>query len=67
MALRGLQAERVTFKGHGGDQGEAYDARPSGKVPFPGVRSSARGLRISFAEPDFATNVSSCTGGGHER
>ncbi len=37
MAFRGLQAETVAFTGHGGDQGEAYCARPLGGGPFPGV------------------------------
>ena len=32
---KGIQAETVSFKGHNGDTGEAYYARPSesGKVP----------------------------------
>jgi carboxymethylenebutenolidase len=35
MSYRGLQAEIVSFKGHNGDTGEAYYARPTeaGKVP----------------------------------
>src|SRR5271155_152296 len=34
---QGLQAETVTFRGHNGDQGEAYYARPSRSGKFPGV------------------------------
>ena len=35
MSYEGLQAEVVPFKGHNGDTGEAYYARPAraGKVP----------------------------------
>ena len=35
MSYEGLQAETVSFKGHNGDTGEAYYARPTkaGKVP----------------------------------
>ena len=35
MSYQGLQAEVVSFKGHNGDSGEAYYARPAraGKVP----------------------------------
>jgi carboxymethylenebutenolidase len=32
-----MLAETVTFRGHNGDLGEAYYARPLGKGPFPGV------------------------------
>src|SRR5271168_3765729 len=32
-----LQAETVTFRGHNGDQGEAYYARPLRAGKFPGV------------------------------
>ena len=32
-----MLAETVTFKGHNGDLGEAYFARPLGPGPFPGV------------------------------
>jgi len=34
---QGLQAETVTFRGHNGDQGEAYYARPTRAGKFPGV------------------------------
>src|ERR1700758_2778216 len=34
---RGLQGEPVMFRGHNGDQGEAYYARPIGSGRFPGV------------------------------
>jgi carboxymethylenebutenolidase len=37
MAFRGIQADTVTFTGSGGDQGEAYYARPSGDGPCPGI------------------------------
>ena len=37
MSYRGMVADMVSFKGHNGDTGEAYYARPSGKGPFPGV------------------------------
>jgi carboxymethylenebutenolidase len=37
MSYRGMVAEVVKFKGHNGDMGEAYYARPSGSGPFPGV------------------------------
>ncbi len=37
MSYRGMIADIVTFKGHNGDVGEAYYARPAGKGPFPGV------------------------------
>ena len=32
-----MLAETMTFKGHNGDLGEAYFARPLGPGPFPGV------------------------------
>src|SRR5215470_2345034 len=32
-----MLAETVTFRGHNGDLGEAYYARPLGPGPFPGV------------------------------
>ena len=34
---QGLQAETVPFRGHNGDQGEAYYARPTRAGKFPGV------------------------------
>ena len=34
---QGLQAETVTFRGHNGDQGEAYYARPIRSGKFPGI------------------------------
>ena len=34
---QGLQAESVPFRGHNGDQGEAYYARPSRAGKFPGI------------------------------
>ena len=34
---QGLQAETVSFRGHNGDQGEAYYARPTRAGKFPGV------------------------------
>ena len=34
---QGLQAEMVPFRGHNGDQGEAYYARPTRAGKFPGV------------------------------
>src|ERR1700730_4098756 len=34
---QGLQAEVVPFRGHNGDQGEAYYARPTRAGKFPGV------------------------------
>ena len=37
MSYRGMVADMVSFKGHGGATGEAYYARPAGKGPFPGV------------------------------
>ena len=37
MSYRAQQEEMVSFKGHNGDQGEAYYARPSGAGKFPGV------------------------------
>ena len=37
MSYRGMVADIVAFKGHHGDTGEAYYARPAGKGPFPGV------------------------------
>lgn len=37
MAFRGIQADMVSYRGHGGDGGEAYYARPLGAGPFPGV------------------------------
>ena len=37
MSYPGLIAETVKFKGHNGDEGEAYYARPSGSAKVPGV------------------------------
>jgi carboxymethylenebutenolidase len=37
MAYQGLVAEEVFFRGHNGDRGEAYFARPSRAGRFPGV------------------------------
>ncbi len=37
MSYRGMTAEIMKFRGHNGDMGEAYYARPSGAGPFPGV------------------------------
>src|ERR1043166_7151225 len=37
MAYRGMLAETVSFRGHDGDVGEAYYARPPGPGPLPGV------------------------------
>jgi carboxymethylenebutenolidase len=37
MSYQGQQAEMVSFKGHNGDTGEAYYARPSRAGKFPGV------------------------------
>src|SRR3954452_15069988 len=37
MANGGLSAETITIKGNGGDEIDAYYARPAGDGPFPGV------------------------------
>src|SRR5215211_5910173 len=37
MGHAGLQAETVTFRGHNGDEDEAYYARPLHPGKFPGV------------------------------
>jgi carboxymethylenebutenolidase len=37
MAYEALQAETVSFRGHNGDQGEAYYARPTRAGKFPGM------------------------------
>jgi carboxymethylenebutenolidase len=37
MSYQGLTAELVKFKGHNGDEGEAYYARPTRAGKFPGV------------------------------
>jgi carboxymethylenebutenolidase len=37
MAFRGIQADMVSFRGHGGAEGEAYYAHPLGSGRFPGV------------------------------
>ncbi|MFZ0238141.1 MAG: dienelactone hydrolase family protein, partial [Xanthobacteraceae bacterium] len=34
---RALQAETVKFRGHNGDQGEAYYARPIAAGKYPGI------------------------------
>ena len=36
-SYQGLAAESVTFRGHNGDQGEAYYARPTRAGKFPGI------------------------------
>ena len=37
MTYRATQAETLKFKGHKGDEGDAYYARPSGAGKYPGV------------------------------
>ena len=37
MSYRGLQAETVSFRGHNGEQSEAYVARPLTTHRIPGV------------------------------
>ena len=37
MSYNGLTAETIPFRGHNGDQGEAYYARPVRQGKFPGV------------------------------
>src|SRR5215475_8072022 len=37
MMYEGMLAETVAFRGHNGDLGEAYYARPLGGGPWPGV------------------------------
>src|SRR3977135_2751531 len=37
MTYEGMLAETVAFRGHKGDLGEAYYARPLGAGPWPGV------------------------------
>ena len=37
MTYPSILAETVAFRGHNGDTGEAYYARPAGSGPFPGV------------------------------
>src|SRR5215468_11956039 len=37
MTYEGMLAETVAFRGHKGDVGEAYFARPLGGGPWPGV------------------------------
>ncbi len=37
MSYRGMIADVVKFKGHNGDEGEAYYARPSAPGKYPGV------------------------------
>ena len=37
MSYQGLQADLVSFKGHNGDSGEAYCARPTKPGKVPGV------------------------------
>ena len=37
MAFRNIQAGMATYRGHGGDRGDAYYAHPSNAGPHPGV------------------------------
>ena len=37
MTYEGMLAETVAFRGHKGDVGEAYFARPLGAGPWPGI------------------------------
>jgi carboxymethylenebutenolidase len=37
MSYSSLQSETITFRGHNGDQGEAYHARPLGPARVPGI------------------------------
>ena len=37
MTYRDLICEEIKFKGHNGDEGNAYYARPKGDGPFPGI------------------------------
>ena len=37
MTYRDIISEEVLFKGHNGDEGNAYYTRPAGAGPFPGV------------------------------
>lgn len=37
MTYEGMLAETIAFRGHNGDIGEAYYARPLGAGPWPGV------------------------------
>src|SRR6202040_4470229 len=37
MAFRNIQAGMQTYRGHGGDRGDAYYAHPSNAGPHPGV------------------------------
>src|SRR4029077_20697408 len=37
MAFRNIQAEMATYRGHGGDRGDAYYAHPTNAGPHPGV------------------------------
>jgi len=37
MSYQGLMAETVAFRGHNGDQGDAYYARPTRPGQFPGI------------------------------
>ena len=44
MAFRNIQAGMATYRGHGGDRGDAYYANPTNAGPHPGVvvKSSTR-------------------------
>jgi len=37
MAFRNIQAGMATYRGHGGDRGDAYYAHPTNAGPHPGV------------------------------
>ena len=37
MTYRDIICEEIKFKGHNGDEGNAYYARPKGDGPFPGI------------------------------
>src|SRR5215472_6083451 len=37
MAFRNIQAGMATYRGHGGDRGDAYSAHPTNPGPHPGV------------------------------
>ena len=37
MAFRNIQAGMATYRGHGGDRGDAYYAHPANAGPHPGV------------------------------
>ena len=56
MSYDGLTAETVAFRGHNGDQGEAYHARPVRAGEFPGMaeyeRSMSSALNADYARMD---------------